>query len=495
MPGARLRGMAPRATVVGSGPNGLVAAVSLARAGYTVRVLEAAHTIGGGIRTAALTLPGYRHDVGSAVHPAALSSPFFRAFGLRRRIDWVVPEASFAHPLDGDRAAIAWRDLDRTVDGLGRDGRAWAAMIGALNDRLAQLVDFTGSQLLRMPRHPLVAARFGLDALAMGTHLGRAVLRTEAGAALLSGVLAHANTRLPSLASAASGLFLAAHTHTDDGWAFPVGGAQSIADVLTADLYAHGGTIETGVHVHGLGDLDVGDPQRGDILLLDTSPRLLLTHPDLPPRYARAVRDYRYGAAAAKVDFALDGPIPWRDPATALAPTVHLGGTRAEVEASENEVARGRVSARPYVLAVQPSALDATRAPAGHAVLWTYVHVPAGSTLDPTELVIAQVERFAPGFRERILATHVTSAVQQAAQNPSNIGGDILGGAFTMLQAVRRPVVSTTPWRTPLPGVYLASASTPPGPGVTGMPGWYAARQALADAGTPATLEDLFVPK
>ncbi|WP_137843038.1 NAD(P)/FAD-dependent oxidoreductase [Microbacterium sp. 2FI] len=485
--------MSRRATIVGSGPNGLAAAVALARAGYAVRVLEAADTPGGGVRTAELTLPGFRHDVCSAVHPAALTSPFFRAFGLRERIEWIVPEASYAQPLDGGRAAVAWRDLDRTAEELGRDGRAWRDVVGVLSHRLDAVVDFTGSQLLRVPRHPVVTARFGLRSLVLGTRAGRATLATEAGNALLAGAFAHANAALPSVGAAASGLFLAAHGHTADGWAYPRGGASRIADALIEDLRAHGGEVETGRLVGSLADLDRGDADAGDLLLLDTSPRLLLTHPDLPSRYARAIRRYRYGAGAAKVDIALDGPIPWANPDVARAPTVHLGGTRAEVEASENAVARGEVTDRPYVLAVQPSLLDPTRAPDGKHVAWAYIHVPSGSALDPTERVLSQFERFAPGFRERVLATSAMTAADRATYNPSDIGGDILGGAFTFEQAFRRPVVSTTPWRTPLRGVYLASASTPPGPGVTGMPGWYAARQALSDiAGVRVSPADLF---
>lgn len=484
--------MARRATVVGSGPNGLAAAVTLARAGCEVRVVEASDTVGGGTRTAGLTLPGFHHDVGSAVHPAALSSPFFRAFGLRRRIEWVVPDVSYAQPLDGGRAAIAWRDLDRTARDLGRDGDAWRRLVGTLAAHLDDLVAFTGDQLIRMPRHPLTVARFGVRALAAGTALERTLLQTEPGRALLAGVLAHANTALPSVGAAASGLFLAAHGHAGDGWAYPRGGAQRIADALAADLRAHGGRIETGHRVDDLRAFDGGDPRRGDLLLLDTSPRLALTHPETPASYADAVRRYRYGPAAAKVDFALDGPIPWTNPDVGRAPTVHLGGTAAEVFASENAVAAGRVAERPYVLAVQPSVLDPTRAPEGGAVLWAYLHVPAGSRLDPTELVTRQVERFAPGFRERIAASVAMTAAERAAFNPSDIGGDILAGAFTFGQAIKRPVVSRQPWRTPMPGVYLASAATPPGPGVTGMAGWHAARTALRDTGTPVELEDLF---
>ncbi|MEU1971211.1 NAD(P)/FAD-dependent oxidoreductase [Microbacterium sp. NPDC019599] len=491
--------MAERATVVGSGPNGLAAAVALARAGYQVRVLEASAMIGGGTRTAELTLPGFRHDIGSAIHPAALSSPFFRAFGLRERIEWIVPEAAFAQPLDpvtsgGDaRAAIAWHDLERTAAGLGRDAGAWRAVVRPLSRHLDGVVDFTGHQLLRVPRHPVTTVRFGLRALELGSPLSRRTFRTEEGAALFTGVAAHANAPLPTVAAAGPALFLLAHVHAGDGWAYPRGGAQAIADILVADLREHGGVVETGARVTDLRGLDWGDPAAGDVLLLDTSPRLVLTHPGIPPAYARALRRYRYGPAAAKVDFALDGPVPWAHPDVALAPTVHVGGTRDEVEASENAVAKGRVSERPYVLVVQPSVLDPTRAPEGKHVLWAYIHVPSGSTLDPTELVTRQVERFAPGFRERILASTAMPAAHREAFNPADIGGDILGGALSLVQAVRRPVLSRAPWRTPMPGVYLASASTPPGPGVTAMPGWYAARQALSDnAGVGVELDDLF---
>jgi len=464
--------MARSATIVGSGPNGLAAAVSLARAGYAVRVVEASGTIGGGVRTLPLTLPGFRHDVCSAVHPAALSSPFFRAFGLDR-IDWIVPEASFAQPMDersGGRAVIAWRDLDRTATELGEDADRWRAVARPLNKHLDAVVDFTGHQLIRMPRHPLTAARFGMRALELGTRLGRGTFRTETAHALYAGVVAHANTALPSVAASASALYLIAHAHST-GWAFPRGGAQTIADALVMDLHAHGGELDVGHRVTDLSALDWGDADAGDLLLLDTSPRLALTLPDVPAGYARAVRAYAYGPAAAKVDFALDGPVPWSDPRVAASPTVHVGGTAAEIEASENAVAHGHVSERPYVLVVQPSVLDGSRAPRGRQVLWAYLHVPAGSTLDPTELITAQLERFAPGFRDRILATHAMPAAERAAFNPSDIGGDILGGAFTFAQAFRRPVVSPTPWRTPMKGVYLASSATPPGPGVHGMPG------------------------
>ncbi|MBO0981907.1 NAD(P)/FAD-dependent oxidoreductase [Microbacterium sp. SD291] len=480
-----------RATIIGSGPNGLAAAVALARAGYGVRVLEAADAIGGGTRSAEATLPGFVHDVCSAVHPAALASPFFQAFGLAERIDWIRPDISYAHPLDGGRAAIAWRDIERTAAGLGADERAWLVLLRPLSTHIGGVVDFTGNQMLRVPAEPVTALRYGLRMLEQGTPLSRRAFRTEEAAALLSGVLAHANTPLPSLSGAAAGLLLAALGHAG-GWMHPRGGSQRIADALRDDLEAHGGVVETGVHVTDLASLDWGDPSRGDVLMLNTSPRLALTHPDVPAGFARAVGSYRYGPAAAKVDFALDGPVPWIHTDVAQSPTVHLGGTSDEVRASENAVAKGRVSDRPYVLTVQPSVFDPTRAPEGKAVLWAYIHVPQGSGLDPTELVTRQVERFAPGFRDRILASHAVPASSREAVNPSDIGGDILGGSFTVLQALRRPTFGVAPWRTPMRGVYLASASTPPGPGVNGLAGWHAARTALADAGTPATLDELF---
>ncbi|MGO2747719.1 phytoene desaturase family protein [Microbacterium sp.] len=480
-----------RATIIGSGPNGLAAAVSLARAGYDVRVLEAADTVGGGIRTSAATLPGFAHDVCSAVHPAAVASPFFQAFGLAERVDWITPEISYAHPLDAGRAAIAWRDIERTAHGLGADERRWLALLRPLSEHIDGIVDFTGNQMLRIPREPLTTARFAMRMLEQGTPLARGALRTPEAAALLSGVFAHANTPQPSLAGAAAGLLLAAHAHAG-GWMYPRGGAQRIADALRSDLEAHGGVVETGVHVRDLGGLDWGDPNHGDVLLLNSSPRLALTHPDAPSSYARALERYRYGPAAAKVDFALDGPVPWANAEVAQSPTVHVGGTREEIWASENAVAHGRVSDRPYVLAVQPSVLDETRAPASKAVLWAYIHVPFGSELDATELITAQIERFAPGFRDLVLASHSVPASDREAINPSEIGGDVLGGAFTVRQALARPVLSRHPWHTPMRGVYLASAATPPGPGVNAMAGWHAARTVLEDAGRSSDLTDLF---
>ncbi|MFF2371154.1 phytoene desaturase family protein [Agromyces sp. NPDC058110] len=468
-------------TVVGSGPNGLVAAVVMARAGLSVRVLEAASTLGGGVRTAELTLPGFRHDVGSAVHPAALASPVFRRLGLLDRVDWIVPEASYAHPLDGGRAGIAWRDLERTVDGLGADGQAWRRLVAPLLVRERGVVAFTGSQLLRVPRDPLATLRFGLRALEQGVPgLWNNRFSGETAEALFTGVVAHAAGRMPSLASAGAGLLLAMHGH-GVGWGFPRGGSQAIADALVAELRERGAEIVTDAAVERLDEV-----RDSRAVLLDTTPELLLRE-DLPAGYARALRRYRYGSGVAKVDFALSGPVPWANPEVAASATVHLGGSRAEIAAAENAVHRGLqpgvdgAPRHPYVLVTQPSLFDPSRAPAGRHVLWAYTHVPAGSTFDATEIVTAEIERFAPGFRDLVLASATSSAADMAGRNANLVGGDISAGALTLAQLVKRPVMSPTPWRTPMPGVYLCSAATPPGPAVHGMNGWWAARLALRD--------------
>jgi phytoene dehydrogenase-like protein len=463
------------AIVVGAGPNGLAAAVTLARAGLAVRVLEAQPTIGGGARTAELTLPGFLHDVCSAVHPMALASPFFRAFGLERRIELRLPPASFGHPLDGGVAGIAYRDLDRTAAELGRDGRAYARLLRPLARHADEVAEVTGSSLVRVPRHPLVAARLGLAVLEQGTDVWNARFDDEVAPAMLTGVAAHTIRPLPSLSTAGAGLVLTAHAHAR-GWPIPVGGSQAIVDALVADLEAHGGEVLTDAAVDDLRDL----PRAGAVLL-DVTPRALarIAGDRVPPPYLRALRRFRYGSAAAKVDFALSAPVPWANPGLALAGTVHVGGTRTEMAAAEAAVHRGRHAESPYVLVSQPSIVDPGRAPDGRHVLWAYTHVPAGSALDPTEVVTRQIERFAPGFRDVVLASSSMSAVQVQAHNANYIGGDIASGAPSLGQLLRRPVLSPDPWRTPIPGVYLASSSTPPGPGVHGLAGWHAALSAL----------------
>ncbi|MGV9194283.1 phytoene desaturase family protein [Microbacterium sp. MC2] len=463
------------AVVVGAGPNGLAAAVTLARAGLSVRVYERDDRPGGGAATRELTLPGFHHDVCSAVHPLAFASPFFAAFGLRERVEFVTPPVSFAQPLDAGRAAIAYRDLDATAAALGRDGRAYARLMRPLATHADQVAEFTGSSLLRVPRHPVTALRFGLRALEQGGPLWNVRFREDAAPALLTGVTSHSILAQPSIAGAGAGLALAAYAHAE-GWPLPVGGSQAIIDALVADLHAHGGELVTGHEVTSLAELD-----DARVALLDVTPRALvrLAGDRMPARYRRALERFRYGGGVAKVDFALSEPVPWTHREVRRAGTVHLGGTRAEMARAENAVMKGHHPDSAYVLVSQPTLFDPTRAPAGAHTLWTYTHVPADSPFDRAEAVIAQIERFAPGFRDTILAVSSRSAVEVALHNPNYIGGDIAAGAPTLRQLVRRPIVSADPWRTPIPGVYLATASASPGPGVHGLAGWHAARSAL----------------
>jgi len=468
-----------RATVVGSGPNGLAAAVTLARAGLEVTVRERAAGIGGGTATHELTLPGFRHDVCSAVHPMAAASEFFTRFGLSTRVELLTPEVSYAHPLTPGRSALASRSLDRTVEQLGVDGPAWRRLLGPLVEHADEVAAIGGGPLLP-PHHLATLARLGVRMLHQGGPAWNLGFREDAAPALLTGVLGHAIGRLPSLAPAASGLVLAALAHAG-GWPLVRGGSAGIAGALAADLLAHGGRIVTDSEVRTLDEVDA------DVVMLDVTPRALLALAGdrLPGGYARTLRRFRYGDGVAKVDLALDGPVPWADPELAGVVTLHLGGTRADLARSEAEVAAGRHPDRPYALVTQPSVLDATRAPEGHHVLWAYTHVPHGSTLDRGEAIIATLERFAPGVRDRILAVSSRSAAEVERHDVNDVGGDIAAGAISLRQLVARPRLSPTPWRTPLPGVWLCSASTAPGPGVHGQGGWLAARAALRELGIP----------
>ncbi|MCC3298532.1 phytoene desaturase family protein [Arthrobacter caoxuetaonis] len=462
-------------TVVGAGPNGLAAAVTMARAGLSVRVLEAAPTAGGGSRTRELMQPGYRHDICSAVHPMALAAPFFRDFGLAERIPFAVPVASYAQPLDQGRAAVAYRDLERTVQGLGVDGQAFGALLRPLVEHSEAITRMLMNPLLRLPREPLAALRFAVAVLEQGSGAWNRRFAGDAAPALLTGVMAHPVGRLPSLPSAGGGLLLAMLAHTV-GWPVPIGGSQAIADALVDDLVRHGGELETGHTVDSLSELS-----GSRAVLLDTAPAglLRLAGDRLPARYAQRLENFRYGNAACKVDYILSGPVPWANTDVAAAGTVHVGGTREETAAAEAEVAAGRHPERPYVLLSQPSSFDPSRTPDGQHVLWAYCHVPAGSGKDMTEEVTAQIERFAPGFRDLIQDSTATTAQGLAAYNENYVGGDFGAGALTVGQMLRRPVLSPNPWATPLPGVYLCSASTPPGPGVHGMGGYHAAALAL----------------
>ena len=468
-------GGAGRAAVVGSGPNGLAAAVTLARAGVPVTVFEAAPTPGGGTRTAEVVEPGVLHDVCSAVHPMAVATEFFREFELDRRIDFAVPEASYAHPLDGG-AAIAYRSLERTAAELGVDGAAYSRLYEPLLRRLEGVVDFTtGGSLLRWPRDVVAAALVGLRVLEQGTGAWNARFSGDAAPALLSGVAAHGVGKHPSLSNAAPGMLLGLLGHAS-GWPVPIGGSRAISDALVSDLEVHGGVVETDHPIAHLSELD-----EFDVVIFDTSARGLarIAGGVLPPRYLRALTRFRSGSGAAKVDFVLDGPIPWADARVAEVPTVHLGGTRAEIATAEFAVSRGRHPERPYVLLAQPAVVDEHRNQPGVNAVWSYTHVPYGSQVDVSEAVTAQIERFAPGFRDRVRSMKVTTAAELAEYNPNYHGGDFSAGATTLRQMLARPALSGEPWRTPAPGIYLCSSSTAPGPGVHGLGGWNAARLAL----------------
>ncbi|WP_026551051.1 NAD(P)/FAD-dependent oxidoreductase [Arthrobacter sp. Br18] len=461
--------------IVGSGPNGLAAGVVMARAGLTVRVHEASGTIGGGSRTLELVEDGHFHDVCSAVHPMALASPFFRAFGLSRRIGFAVPEVSFAHPLDSGRAGVAFRSLDRTVEGLGSDGQAYRRLMEPLMQREEEILAFVLNHVLRLPGKPEAALRFGLAVLDQGSPFWNRRFRTEEARALLTGIMAHPVGPLPSLTGAGAGLTLGLLAHTV-GWPIPVGGSQSIVDAMAADIRAHGGEMVVDSRIDSLAELG-----SAKVVLLDVAPKALvrLARGRLPVAYERAINRFRYGNAACKVDYILSGPVPWANAEAARAGTLHLGGTRAEIAAGEAAVAAGKHPDSPYVLVSQPSLFDPTRAPEGRHTLWTYCHVPGGSTRDMAEAVTRQIERFAPGFRDVVVSSYTTTAAGLETYNANYVGGDFGSGAVTLRQMLARPVPSLYPWATPLKGVYLCSQSAPPGPGVHGMAGFHAARLAL----------------
>lgn len=463
------------AVVVGSGPNGLAAAIALAQQGLDVHVLEAHDELGGGTRTTELTLPGFQHDVCSAVHTMGILSPFFRTLPLARHgLEWIRPPASLAHPLDDGPAVMLWRSLERTCEGLGRDARAYRSMVEPLlRNPHGFLADVLGP--LGFPRHPIAFGRFGLHAPWPSTLLARARFREEPARALFAGCAAHSVLPLDKLFTSALGLMFLLAGHVEE-WPVAAGGSASIGRALAGLLRELGGTVETARRVRSLADLP-----RARVFLFDTSPNQLaaICEPVLPPRYVRRLGRYRYGPGVYKLDWALDGPIPWRDPTCLEASTVHVGGTMAEIAASEAAMFAGRHSERPYLIVCQQSQFDRSRAPVDQHTGYAYCHVPANSDVDMTDAIEAQIERFAPGFRDRILARTAMRTDDFARYNPNFVGGAITGGVADIGQLFTRPVARFDPYTTPNPRVLICSASTPPGGGVHGMCGYHAARSAL----------------
>ncbi len=465
------------AIVVGSGPNGLAAAVQLVHAGLKVLVLEAADTLGGGMRSAELTFPGFVHDICSTLHPLAAASPAFARLQLNDHgLEWIRPPVAVSHPLDDGTAVLLEMSLAATASRLGEDGPAYERLMGPLVKNWSSLLPELLAPL-HFPRHPLLLTQFGLQALRSAESLVDAHFTGPQARALFGGIAAHSMLALDTPASAAVGLVLGASAHVED-WPMPRGGAQKLADALVSYLRASGVEFVTNHRVKDLADLP-----EARVVLLDITPRqfLQIASDSLPQSYRKRMQAYRYGPGVFRVDWALSGPVPWTAEESRRSGVVHIGGTFEEIAASELLVWHGRHPERPYVLLAQQTLFDPTRAPEGHQTLWGYCHVPNGSTVDMTAAIEQQIERFAPGFRDLVLARHTMNSADMEAHNANYVGGDINGGLQDLRQMFRRPVGLFSPYRTPLKGVYLCSSSTPPGGGVHGMCGYHAARRALRD--------------
>lgn len=469
------------AVVVGAGPNGLGAAITLAEAGQSVIVFEANGEVGGAARSAAWTRPGFVHDVGSAIHPLGVASPLLRRLPLAEHgLEWIWPDLALAHPLGGRRAAALHRSLAWTAQRLGADGAAYERLMAPLSRYWKPLLNEILQPVLHWPRHPVRLAQFGLRAIWPAEPFARISFREDEARALWAGLAAHSALSLRAPGSAAFGLVLGLLGHAV-GWPFPRGGAGQITRAMAKYLEHLGGTIVTG---HRVDHVDEVPPS--DALLLDVTPRQLLRLAEgaLPGAYRRRLEQYRYGAAAFKLDYALSEPIPWAAEACRAAGTVHLGGSMAEIAEAEHAVAQGQVHERPFVLLAQHSLFDSSRAPDGQHTMWAYAHVPNGSTVDATPYIEAQIERFAPGFRDVVIERAVTPPAGLEADNSNLVGGDVNGGALSLPQLIARPVLSLDPYRVPAhnrhgANLVLCSASTPPGGGVHGMCGYHAAQSVL----------------
>jgi phytoene dehydrogenase-like protein len=466
------------AVVVGSGPNGLAAAITLARAGCSVLVYESSATIGGGARSAELTLPGFLHDVCSAVHPLAAGSPFFKTLPLERYgLEWIQPEIPLAHPLDDGSAACLYRDVDFTAEQLRGDSSAYRRLMKPLARTWEKLANEFLQPMLHLPQQPLALARFGIPALCPATLLSKILFKHGPARALFGGIAAHSFLPLESIASSAFGLVLGMAGHAV-GWPIPRGGSQQIANALAAYLRELGGEIQVNRSIENLDELP-----KSRAILLDVSvwEFLRIAGNRLPSRYHRRLESFRHAPGIFKIDYALSSPIPWKAEACGHAGTIHLGGSIDEIAGAEREVSHGKIPESPFVLVAQQSLFDETRAPNGQHTLWAYCHVPFGCDIDMSDRIESQIERFAPGFRDCVIARHKMGATDLEKSNANLAGGDINGGAANLTQLIARPVLSPTPYRTALLGVYLCSASTPPGGGVHGMCGYHAARAALRE--------------